>query len=318
MWKKSLLFGLLLASLAACGQNVSVTIRLSQPTLVVSATPTPVFDFHTATLPPELYFPSPTPIPVLPQNPLQKPTDFSPVLYGGDLFGSTFFLLLGGVSRDGWFLPEVSVSRFAGEATYSLNSMQYQSKYFVWGRAPEFSPTCATYSIRTDADPDEAGFTAVLDGWSANKYPVAEVADQLYYQRIVDRWLQSQGIDSPQPGVLQVLETNLEADSDAEIFISATHLDASQHMTQFGDYSVILMLKVVDNEMVTTQVIGDVYRSATAELTFPRTYTLANFIDLNQDGVQEVVVDVHRWEGLGAIVYQVVGTQVIEVLRAEC
>lgn len=53
-------------------------------------------------------------------------------------------------------------------------------------------------------------------------------------------------------------------------------------------------------------------------MLFPRTYSIANFIDLNQDGVLEVVVDIQRWEGFGASVYQISGQNVIQTLKAEC
>jgi hypothetical protein len=55
-----------------------------------------------------------------------------------------------------------------------------------------------------------------------------------------------------------------------------------------------------------------------AELTYPLTYALAGALDLNRDGTLEVIVDVSRWEGGGAIVYRVDGQNVREVLRTIC
>jgi hypothetical protein len=81
---------------------------------------------------------------------------------------------------------------------------------------------------------------------------------------------------------------------------------------------MILMRKVVGNDAVTLPIVADVYHSRELEMTFPRTYSLANFIDLNQDGVLEVVVDIRGWEMFGAIVFQIDGDDVIQTLRAEC
>ena len=125
-------------------------------------------------------------------------------------------------------------------------------------------------------------------------------------------------MDDPQLGNLQVFRVDLEGDGSDEIFISATRLDESQHTTKAGDYSVILMRKVVGNEVVTTLVTGDVYDSKEPEITYPRTYSLANFIDLNQDGVLEVVVSFLKWEGFGASVYQVNGQDMVQTLSAGC
>jgi len=191
-------------------------------------------------------------------------------------------------------------------------------KYLVQGMAPDFSPAYQSYSIRTDVSLEERGMVGVLDGWDIMKREVTELSTEgEFYQQAVVDWLKTQGVDEPQPGVLQIFRVDLEGDGTDEVFISATHLDDSQHMTYPGDYSVVLLRKVVGNDVVTLPVVWDVYLSPEAELTFPRTYSLANFIDLNQDGVLEVVVDIQQWEGDGAIVYQIEDQHITELLRAE-
>lgn len=50
----------------------------------------------------------------------------------------------------------------------------------------------------------------------------------------------------------------------------------------------------------------------------PKTYTLAEAIDLNKDGTLEVVVDVRRWKGMGGIVFRIDGQNVREVMQAVC
>jgi len=249
----------------------------------------------------------------------EKPTDFSPVLYGGKVYQTTFFLLLGGVSTDVWLAPELSVSRFSGEATYSLHNMKYKDKYFLWGKSPEFFPTCKTYTVGTDAGLEENGFVATLDGWTVVKRDVIELsADEEVYRQAVIDWLEGEGIASPEIGTLYIFRVDLEGDGTDEVFINATHLDDSQHTTKAGDYSILLMRKVVGNDVVTTQILGDVYKSRDLEITYPRIYSLANFIDLNQDGILEVVVELRGWEKFGAIVYQIDDGDVIQTLRAEC
>lgn len=98
-----------------------------------------------------------------------------------------------------------------------------------------------------------------------------------------------------------------------EIFLSATRLDNSQHTTRAGDYSVVLMRRVVGNEAVIHLITGDLYTSPGADISFPRTYSLANFIDLDRDGNLELVVDIQGWEEFGALVYQINGQDLIEV-----
>lgn len=283
----------------AAGTETALASANSTP-FVSDVNVLPTFSFPTTTLP-------------------ALPGDFSHVLYGGKFHQTSFFLLLGGVSRSGWMTPDQSVARFSGEATYSLHNLEYLDKYFVWGRAPEFSPICNTYSVGTKADVDETGFVATLDGWDVAKRDVTVLsAETEFYQQAVLDWLAAQGVDDPQLGDLQIFRVDLEGDGTDEVFIGATRLDDSQHTTQAGDHSVILMRRVVGNDTLTQFVAGDVYHSKDLELTFPLTYSLANFIDLNQDGTLEVVVEIQGWEKFGAFIFQVDGQTVRETLKAIC
>ena len=337
--KKFLLMFVLSFSLVACSQNPGVPMEVA-----VTPTFTPWVDGTEMALatPPwpegtEMALGSPTPWvggtqtaqAVATQNELpssevtqvviEKPTDFSPVLYGGKQYDSEFFLLLGGASKDEWLTPDESVSRFSGEVTYSLSNMTQEAKYFLWGKTPEFSRTCKVYTVGADAGLDEGGFVAVVDGWAIMKRDVSELsADGDIYQQAVLDWLAAEGVDDPQIGTLQVFRVDLEGDGSDEIFISATHLDDSQHTTKAGDYSIVLMRKVSGNDVITKLVLGDVYASKEPEITYPRTYSLANFIDLDQDSILEVVVSFLKWEGFGASIFQVDGQDVIQTLSAGC
>lgn len=260
-------------------------------------------------------------LPTISPTAIVWPTDFSPVVYGGNRYGMSLFLLLGGVSTNEWLAPDASVTRYGGEATYSLHTLTQISKYFIWGKVPQFSSTCGNYFINTDPGLEEPNLLGVLDGWNVTKREVVELSEDghLYQQAVVD-WLTAMGVAALQPGTLQAFRVDIEGDGVDEVFISATHLDDPQHTPKAGDYSIVLMRKVIGNDAVTKFVAGDHYNVQQPEITNPRTFTLANFIDLNQDGVLEVVVDIHRWrwEGFGALVFQVDGQDVIRRLGAEC
>jgi len=326
--KNCLMMFAVIFSLIACSQNSNVPADAAvTPTFTpwvagtesALANPTPSAGTQTAiaavnqnVLP---TFPPPTPIPSIT---MANPTDFSPVLFGKK-YDKTVFLLLGGVGRGVWFTPDVSALRFADEATYSLHTLTQENKYFFWGKAPELSPTCDSFFVGTDANIDEFGMVAVLDGWDIVKRDVTELpAKNQFYQQVLIDWLTAEGVSSPEIGSLQIFRVDLEGDGADEIFISATRLDASQHTTTAGDYSVVLMRKVVGDDAVTIPLVADIYSSRELEITFPRTYSLSNFIDLNQDGILEVVVGIEKWEGFGAIIYQVNGQDVAQTLRAEC
>lgn len=243
------------------------------------------------------------------------PSNFSPILYGKKYDANMFFFLLGGIQGDTWLTPDQAAAQFGGEWDYDVYTFANRN-FSVRGHAPEFSPTSRSYFIGTDANFNEFGMVGVLHGWPVRQGSAQELsADNETYEQVVLDWLKSEGISSPEIGTLHIFRVDLEADGVDEIFISATHLDESQHITRSGDYSMVLMRKVVGNEAVTVRLVADVYRSQQEEITYPSTYSIGNFIDLNQDGVLEVIVDFQRWEGAGARVYQIEGQNAVERLR---
>ena len=314
--RKSILL-LSLFTLSACLQKPVFNIEVEQPESTVPA----VTPFPTET---EIPVSSPTTfVPdlqlTITPTAVVWPRDFSPVLYRGNGYGMSLFLLLGGVSTNEWLVPNASVARYGGEATYSLHTSTQISKYFIWGKVPQFSPTCGNYFISTDPGFEEAGFVGVVDGWNVTNREAVELsADGHLYQQAVVDWLTAMGVAALPPNTLQAFRVDIEGDGVDEVFISATRLDESQRTPNAGDYSLVLMRKVVGNDAVTKLVAGDHSNVEQPEMPYPRTFTLANFIDLNQDGVLEVVVDSHRRSGFGALVLEVDGQDVITRLGAEC
>lgn len=324
--KTSFLLLVLESSLIACSQTpiASVSTATLTPTVTTTIRPTPtpgVGGIETALAAYTPPSPNPSRLPTLSFPPtMEPPADFSPVLYGRQLDQLTTFLLLGGVGRETWLAPDISVARFPSAGTYSLHTFTQEAKYFIAGSAPAFSPTCNGYIVGASTTTEEsASFVGTLDGWAVTKRPVSELLDEEgFYRKQVVEWLRGEGISAPEVDSLRIYRVDIEGDGTDEVFISAIHLDDSQHTTRAGDYSIVLLRQVVGNEVVTKLVVGDVYRSQEQEITFPRTYSFANFIDLNQDGRLEVVVDVQKWEGIGARVYQIDGDDIIQTLSAEC
>ncbi len=303
-----LLIFVLLFGLSSCAVSTAEPVAVtSAPT----AAPLPTF---TLVAPTAAVLATSTPI----ASVKALPDDFTPVLYGEKYDANTFFFVLGGVRGGVWLAPETTADQLAAQAgDYDIYTLA-EGPVEVRGQAPQFSPANRLYTIGTDVQLDKPGMVAVRRGWPVLQRPVQELdsANELYRQA-VQEWLLAAGVAASDPGNLHIYRVDLEGDGADEIFISATRLDDSQHTTRAGDYSLVLMRKVIGNEALTVPVVGDIYGSQQPEITFPRAYSLANFIDLNRDGVLEVVVDIQQWEGDGAIVYQVDGQDIIETWRVE-
>ena len=262
--------------------------------------------------------PTPTQIP----SPVPTPLEFSPVLYRRSLFRFFEFQVIGGIQNERWLA--------AGEVAEYIQPGQAFDVYAPDGFAGEASlvdygffiqpSRCGAYYVGSDLDLDVPGLVGVARGWNVTTRPSQDLpVDTLVYQGAVGDWLVSQGVTQPEVRITRVVRVDIEGDGVDEVFINASRfLEERGHNTEMGDYSILLMRKVVGDRVVTVPVVTDVYISPTAELTFPYTYLLVNLLDLNGDGFLEVIVDVSRWEGDGVMVYQVDGVNVTQALMSVC
>jgi hypothetical protein len=324
--KKFLLMFVLLFGLVACSQNSNIptdmavtptftpwvegtetALVLSSPTPVPILPTLPVSAFTAATLPP---FPTFTP-------PAFDDGAFSPVLYG-----SGSFLLLGGIKKyDGWVSGIQAAQYIRAETNYDFfnpNGFLQQ----VRGNDLEFDPTCRNHFMRSSITLPEP-MVGVASGWVTEKRGVTELSrDAPAYVQAVGEWFQSQGNSPTEIHITRILQTDIEGDGVNEVLLSASYFKEKSFSfySETGDYSIVLMFKVMGNHVLTIPLLKDYYISSIPELeiSYPNTYTLAAVADLNSDGTLEVIVDVRRWEGWGGIVYRVDGQNVREVLRAIC
>ena len=295
---------ILVTGISGCANKPLPTAELYQtPTPVQMDTPTPLPAF------------APTSVPSLTFTPaagFMKP-DFSPILYGRKYDASTLFTVLGGVQGGVWLTPDQAVSNFAGAWEYDVYTFS-GNNFQVLGDAPEMIRVGPPgYFIGTDVNVDEIGMVAVAHGWPIKQGDVEELSSENEtYRQVVLDWLKAQGLTAPELGTLHIFRVDLEGDGVDEVFISATRFE-SEYSAKPDDYSIILMRKVTGNNAVTLPIVADVYHQLEMETALPQAYLLTNFIDLNQDGILEVVVDVQRWEGDEALIYQVDGQNIVEV-----
>ena len=245
------------------------------------------------------------------------PLNYSPVLSGQNSEGGTF-LLLGGIQDGIWLGPDTAAAQIQDGTVFDIRSTN--ARLQMTGRISGPDPICGAYFIDADENIPVSGMIGVANGWPVTQRNVEELSSENeFYRQVVMDWLIEQGISTPVVENLHVSRVDIEGDGVDEVFISASHFkDATGHMSEYGDYTVILMRKVQGDNAVTLDLVMDVYPSQEPELTFPIEYSLANFIDLDQDGNLEVIIEINRWEGFGAAVYQINGSDRVQVLQAFC
>ena len=281
---------------------LAVSSSSPTPTLVPSLPPFPTST--SAAIPP---FPTFTPYP-------RPEGTFSPVLYG-----SGSFLLVGGITYDGWISGVQA-------AQYIFNEMDYDffnpnGSIQIRGSALEFDPTCGNHFMPSSVVLPEP-MVGVASGWITKERGTTDLStDDPSYVQAVAEWFQSQGNSPTEIHITRILQADIEGDGVNEVLLSASYFKPKfAFLTETGDYSIVLMRKVIGNNVLTIPLVKEYYVSSDPELeiSYPNTYTLVEAVDLNGDGTLEVIVDVRRWEGWGAIVYRVDGQNVREVMRAIC
>ena len=294
------------------GTETALAIASYSPTPWVVGTQTAVaFSTPTPSALPTLAV---TPFAVLTPSSLPEGT-FSPVLYGEGPF-----LLIGGFKTDYGWLSSVHAAQYMNNET-AYDFFSPNGFFQVPGGAPERSPVCENYYMRSSVVLPEP-MVGVASGWIPQKRLTTELAaDDPTYVQAVTEWFQAQGISPAEIHISRILQVDIEGDGINEVLLSASYFkDTSGHMVETGDYSIVLVRKVTGNTVVTVPLVKDYYVTSLpeAEMSYPKTYTLVDALDLNRDGTLEVIVGVSRWEGAGAIVYRVDGQNVREVLRAIC
>jgi hypothetical protein len=135
--------------------------------------------------------------------------------------------------------------------------------------------------------------TAVLD-------PAGSV-----YREEAGKFLAERGIDDPDADVVQALRADLEGDAKDEVILIAERIaDRAGLYARLGDYSFVLLRRVVGDAVRTTLVAESVPNAADGGTPFIYSHRVSAIADLNGDGRMELALDVRQYEGTGVSVHE--------------
>ena len=152
----------------------------------------------------------------------------------------------------------------------------------------------------------DVGAIAVLSNWELRPSPVTVVGELIQEHRdAVLGVLEPLGILS-EPEVYQQLVVDLEGDGTQEVIIVVKQV-AGDLFAQPGDYSVVLLRKVVEGEWQTA-----VLETSLAQPDSPYilSHSVAAVADLNGDGKMEIAIDAVYYEGSGSVAYEYVDNDI--------
>jgi hypothetical protein len=308
--KKSWLLSVLVVLMLSCSTLTSPvttpTPETVSPTLSIEATNTPLMSTPTMTAS------------VGPFSTEQAGTDERPFDIVIARMAPGPFFLLGGTKNGEWLSPEIVAPYVLEDETYQIYRMDGPGGV-AKGKQPVFEEFCRMYRVETDSYPLSGPAVGVTGSWDvvprvAEEFPT----DTPTYVDELTNWLKKKGFSEPVTEISQILRVDIEGDGTDEVLISASHfVDPTGHGVEYGDYSLVLMRKVVGDSVETVPVLANYYYQE-YPLQFPLIYAMTFPADLDDDGVLEILVGVERWEGLGIIVFEIDGTTVVPIFEGLC
>ncbi|NLK88508.1 MAG: hypothetical protein GX279_13650 [Clostridiaceae bacterium] len=172
---------------------------------------------------------------------------------------------------------------------------------------------------------------AVGGGWNAlPRVPVSQSTNSETYKKIVKDVLTQEGLPDAEAVIRQNYRIDLEGDGVDEVLIWASNLDYENVdiAAKKGQYSIIILRRIIDGEVKNIPVSYMIYTSDTiyepgevdeflyenANYFLTCVERIRSIADVNGDGKMEVIIDSRLYEGESIIVYELQGDKMVDVL----
>lgn len=190
---------------------------------------------------------------------------------------------------------------------------------------PEPEPPCddATPVTIAPLPEGEGDVLAVNGSWNAQpRLPKVQGTNQPEYRTVVSDYLRGLGLAGPKVAILQLLRVDLDGDGTEEVLISANSTETPGHFMSRGDYSVVLLRKVVRGRAQTIPVASLVelknHRDPVQTGQYHYRETVAALLDVDGDGVMEVITSYRSIFDVGKSAYDVKGAKPKLLFGAGC
>lgn len=216
------------------------------------------------------------------------------------------YFLIGGAADGKWLSEEAMGKLVLGGERYRIYTL---TKYHGLGTGGKLSIEAPgdTHAVEIEPLPKQkAHVIAVACDWNAlRRVPKVQSTSQKTYLDAVSAILKQKGLPGAKPNITQLLRVDLEGDGQEEVLIAATVARRgypSDTNSSKGDYSFVAMRKLVKKKVETTILAGG-FHTKDRRFSAPNKYEIPAVLDLNGDGVLEVLVWWGYYEGNGVDVF---------------
>lgn len=229
--------------------------------------------------------------------------------------------LLGGV-KDGKFVDaKTTFEQAKGKKSYSVYSTTDKTATLEVEVSAPSEPCEDFYRANPDLDYIEGVAVGGNPGWNllprATKWMDKKSAT---YVKAASDALRTKGIINKAPKIRELYRVDLEGDGQEEILYSVTSYEGDiQPRAKKGDYSFVMLRKIVGGKVQNTIVTGD-FVTKKIDFGAPSEYRISSIIDLNGDGKMEIIIYGAYYEGRWIEAYEMKGNKPAEIkaLNAGC
>ena len=239
----------------------------------------------------------------------------------------------GGSENGKWIKADQAAKSTGKKTTYHVYGLTRQTSEITAGKPKSVDEPCPDTLMVSLSPKPEDGLIGLAATWNAlPRKPIIADATQSVYVEAVGDFLKARGIADPKVRITRILRVDLEGDGQEEVLISATNYsnggnttdssaapfpDAPIRAPQRGSYSIVILQRLVDRNVQTQLLAGEVYAKA-GESVAPNVYNVAAVLDLNGDGKLEVIVHSFYYEGGETTIYRCQPDQIEAVLSVDC
>lgn len=229
--------------------------------------------------------------------------------------------LLGGAAQGRWLKPRATAALLRGGEKYRLYSL---TRYVGPGKGSKAAsagePCPDTLEVKIAPHPrGETRIIAVGGPWNAlPRVPKLTSTGQKTYRAVTAAILKRKGISNPKVKLTQVIRIDLEGDGVEEVLVAATYVrEKNRIQSHAGDYSLVYLRRLVKGRVETTILQGNFYTRG-RDSGIPYWHQVAAVLDLNGDGIMEILLFSQYYEGQETTAYQVKGKRVVKILSCGC
>ncbi len=220
-------------------------------------------------------------------------------------------LLLGGWMGGEWVKAETIASHVPAGLTYKtygIGGPQSDLK----GSAPRYEEEGCEYYAVDFADGAALGDDLVAVGSRHDgmpRRPKLQTGGFKPYEDLVAGYLKKNEITA-EPVIKQLVRVDLDGDGSEEVIIIAGNADSSKPLFFENTYSLVLFRRIVDGKVV-TDVLNEQYYHEDIEgmADSPSGYKVISAVDINGDGVLELILHGSYYEGFWYEIHEFKGNQ---------